>query len=94
MSAANAQIQRDCKFKFPQAMENLVCSASGLLSEASRFIRKGRRFAADRLSMILKNSPVDDSTAESPTDDSSTDCFTMKDSTMLGFNQFLVVSVA
>ena len=68
-----------------EAIENLVRSASGLFiwaATACRFIRKGRRFAADRLSMILKDSPVDDSAADSSIDDSSTDSSAIEDSTI------------
>jgi hypothetical protein len=66
-----------------EAIRNLVRSASGLFiwaATACRFIRKGRRFAADRLSMILKDSPVDDSAADSSIDDSSTDSSAIEDS--------------
>jgi hypothetical protein len=57
-----------------EAIENLVRSASGLFiwaATACQFIRKGRRFATDRLSMILKQTPW--STTNSSIDDSSTD---------------------
>jgi hypothetical protein len=43
-----------------EAIENFVRSASGLFiwaATACRFIREARRFAADRLSMILKDNP-------------------------------------
>jgi len=59
-----------------ETIENLVRSASGLFiwaATACRFVRKGRRFAADRLCLILKNGPVDNSAADSSIDDSSTD---------------------
>jgi hypothetical protein len=68
-----------------EAIENLVRSASGLFiwaATACRFIHKGRRFAADRLSMILKDNPVDNSAADSYIDDSSTDCSAIEDSTI------------
>jgi hypothetical protein len=66
-----------------EAIENLVRSASGLFiwaATACQFIRKGRRFATDRLSMILKDNPVDDSTTNSSIDDSSTDGSAIEDS--------------
>ena len=66
-----------------EAIENLVRNASGLFiwaATACRFIRKGRRFAADRLSMILKDSLVDDSVTDSSIDDSSTDSSAIEDS--------------
>jgi hypothetical protein len=47
---------------------------------ACRFIRKGRRFVADRLSMILNDNPVDDSTADSSINDSSIDGSAIEDS--------------
>jgi hypothetical protein len=59
-----------------QALRQLVLDASGLFiwaATACRFIGEGKRFAADRLSMILKDKPVDDSAADSSIDDSSTD---------------------
>jgi hypothetical protein len=68
-----------------EAIENLVRSASGLFiwaATACRFIRKGRRFAAYRLSMILKDRPVDDFAADSSIDDSSTDSSAIEDSTI------------
>jgi hypothetical protein len=55
-----------------QALKQLVLNASGLFiwaATACRFIREGRRFAADRLSRIL----IDNSANESVTHDSSTD---------------------
>ena len=55
-----------------EVIYSLVKSTSGLFiwaATACRFIREGRCFANDRLSIILKNGSVD----ESITDDSSTD---------------------
>jgi hypothetical protein len=55
-----------------EVIQRLVQSASGLFewaATACRFIRDGRSFAADRLSIILK----DVSTNEHSTDDSATD---------------------
>ena len=66
-------------------IKHLVRSASGLFiwaATACRFIREGRRFAADRLSTILKDDPMGDSTADS-IDDSSTDGSTIHNSAIV-----------
>ena len=60
------------------AIKRLVQEAGGLFiwaATACRFIREGRKFAADRLSKILKDEPSTDdcSTDDSATDDSSAD---------------------
>ena len=60
------------------AIKRLVQEANGLFiwaATACRFIREGRKFAADRLSKILKDEPSTDDcfTDDSVTDDSSAD---------------------
>jgi hypothetical protein len=70
------ELGREAGWPGDEVVENLVRSASGLFiwaSTACRFIRGGRRFAADRLSVLLKDRSVDDSAADPSTDDSSTD---------------------
>jgi hypothetical protein len=70
------ELGREAGWPGDEVVENLVRSASGLFiwaATACRFIRGGRRFAADRLSVLLKHNPVDVSAADSSTDDSSTD---------------------
>jgi hypothetical protein len=59
-----------------QDIGRLVHNASGLFiwaATACRFIREGRKFAADRLAMILKDSSVGASIDDYSMDDSSTD---------------------
>ena len=54
----------------------MVHNAGGLFiwaATACRFIREGRKFAADRLAMILKDSSMGASIDDYSTDDSSTD---------------------
>ena len=68
-----------------KAIENLIRHTSGLFiwaATAYRFVRKGRRFTSDLLSLVLKNNPGDDAAADSSTDDSSTDEPAKKDSTI------------
>jgi len=60
-----------------EAIQRLVQRASGLFiwaATACRFIREGRNFATDRLSIILKDSSMDEFfTDDSATDDDSND---------------------
>ena len=59
-----------------EAIVKLVRSAGSLFiwaATACRFIREGQRLAADRLSLILKENPVNAGADDSLTDDSLTD---------------------
>jgi hypothetical protein len=59
-----------------EVIGKLVRSAGSLFiwaATACRFVREGKRFAADRLSLILKENPIDAGAGDSSTDDSSTD---------------------
>jgi hypothetical protein len=69
-----------------QDLRRLVEHANGLFiwaATACRFIREGRRFVADRLSILLKDdSSVSDSVGDSSMDDSSTDGSPTDDATI------------
>ncbi|KAH8595489.1 WD40-repeat-containing domain protein [Bisporella sp. PMI_857] len=59
-----------------EIIKKLVHAAGSLFiwaATACKFIREGKRFAAARLSLILKENEVDETAAESSTDDDSTD---------------------
>jgi hypothetical protein len=65
-----------------EVIENLVFAAGSLFiwaATACRFVREGRKFAADRLSLILKENLVSTSAADSSDDDSFTDSSDNKD---------------
>ena len=65
-----------------EVIEKLVLAAGSLFiwaATACRFVREGRKFAADRLSLILKENLVHTSAADSSNDDSSTDGSDNKD---------------
>jgi hypothetical protein len=79
-----------------EAIENLIRSASGLFiwaATACRFIREGRRFAPDRLSIILKN-PVDDAAADSSIDNSSTDDSAIEEPVIVPEEQLNIIYTA
>jgi hypothetical protein len=65
-----------------EVIEKLVLAAGSLFiwaATACRFVREGRKFAADRLSLILKENLAHTSAADSSIDDSSTDGSDNKD---------------
>jgi hypothetical protein len=79
-------VRRECHLAndWPRAhdIKRLVENANGLFiwaATACRFIREGRAFAADRLSIVLKD---DSSVDESSMDDSSTEGSAIEDSTI------------
>ena len=78
-----------------QDIKLLVKNANGLFiwaATACRFIREGRKFAADRLSIILNN---DDSSADYfSKNDSSTDDSSMDDSTLAPEEQLNKIYIA
>ena len=76
------------------AIKRLVQGASGLFiwaATACRFIREGRKFAADRLSKILNDEP---STDDCSTDDSATDGSSVDNSTIAPEEQLNKIYVA
>jgi hypothetical protein len=65
-----------------EVIKKLVRTADNLFiwaATACRFVREGKMFAADRLSLILKEDLVDTSIADSITDDSSIDGSNIED---------------
>ena len=69
------ELRLEAEWPGNEVIEKLVRSAGSLFiwaATACRFIREGKRFAADRLSLILRENPVDTCAADS-TDGSSTD---------------------
>ncbi|KAG9229948.1 hypothetical protein BJ875DRAFT_521629 [Amylocarpus encephaloides] len=76
------EVQYGAEWLGNEVIEKLVRIAGNLFiwaATACRFVREGKKFAADRLSLILKENLEDTSAADSPTDDSSTDGSDTKD---------------